>query len=168
MIYKEVINLVGKYYVCVSSSKDEFNFEISRKYTILRGWSGTGKSLLCHMLELGNKSGNGVSIRCEIPVKSITDISTLAYHGKSIIVLDEGIVKEMIAMDNLKSFISSTEKTDSYFVLISRAKMTAIPYSVLEIYSLERLKSSSKKTKYYFKKLEGSDYAEIMGNGLQK
>lgn len=142
--------MVGKYDITVSSRKDCYKFMVQRKYTMLRGFSGTGKSLL-HFIVRNSRMLNA-SISCKVPVLALVGMETLNDKGKCIILIDEDTLELYKSLDNFKTFIKNTENAQSYFVLITRYDIPAIPYSVSEIYKM-KLESAGKRRSYIFNKM---------------
>lgn len=131
--------MVGKYDVTVTTRRDVVKFTVKRKYTILRGDSGTGKSLLFDIVRQKNLRPElpNIKISSDIPVVTVSGRESYTDLGKSIVIIDEDTLEKFKEMDGMKGFAEGTKTCDSYFILISRFSMSAIPYSALEIYNLE-------------------------------
>ena len=112
--------MTGAYRVVVQNRKIKFDFEIRRNITILRGDSATGKTTLVEMIreyeELGPDSG--IELQCEKDCvvlsgrqweKQLSDLS------QSIVFIDEGN-----AFTASKEFAAAIQKTDNYYVLVTR------------------------------------------------
>lgn len=127
--------MTGKYKIRVANSRCEYELEIKRNITIIRGNSGKGKTRLFNMISeykrLGKSSG----------IKMSCDIDVIAYNGndwkfdfskikKSIIFIDEDN-NNFIRSEDFASFI---KKTDNYFVIIARNYLPDISHSIKEIY----------------------------------
>lgn len=132
--------MTGAYRVVVQNRKIKFDFEIRRNITILRGDSATGKTTLVEMIreyeELGPDSG--IELQCEKDCvvlsgrqweKQLTDLS------QSIVFIDEGN-----AFTASKEFAAAIQKTDNYYVLVTREGLETLPYSVTEIYGIRASK----------------------------
>ena len=132
--------MVGAYRVIVQNKKIKFDFEIRRNITILRGDSATGKTTLVEMIreyeELGPDSG--IELQCEKDCvvlsgrqweKQLSDLS------QSIVFIDEGN-----AFTASKEFAAAIQKTDNYYVLVTREGLETLPYSVTEIYGIRASK----------------------------
>lgn len=132
--------MVGAYWVIVQNKKIKFDFEIRRNITILRGDSATGKTTLVEMIqeyaELGPDSG--IVLQCE---KNCAVLSgrqwekQLSALSQSIVFIDEGN-----AFPASKEFAAAIQKTDNYYVIVTRESLETLPYSVTEIYGIRTSK----------------------------
>lgn len=126
----------GKHKVIVQNKRIRYDFELNRNITILQGDSATGKTTLIEMIEEYMNQGKAsmVDLQCD---KKCGVISGSTWQGQllqfsdSIIFIDEG-----------NSFILSVEfareiqKTDNYYVIVTREGLSNLPYSVEEIYGI--------------------------------
>lgn len=132
----------GSYEVKVSRRRGTtYQFTIRRNITVVRGDSGTGKTTLFEMVadhaRLGEQSG--VNVQCERPCVALTDSdwrNQLAGFANSIVFIDEGL-RDLLTDD----FARAVRGSCNYFVIITRADLPALPYSVNEVY---RIKASGK------------------------
>lgn len=132
--------MVGAYRVIVQNKKIKFDFEIRRNITVLRGDSATGKTTLVEMIqeyaELGPDSG--IVLQCE---KNCAVLSgrqwenQLSALSQSIVFIDEGN-----AFTASKEFAAAIQKTDNYYVIVTRESLETLPYSVTEIYGIRTSK----------------------------
>lgn len=123
--------MTGKYRLTVETKRLKYDFEIKRKYTVLRGDSGTGKSELYRLIR--RKSSGGVKVTCDIPVKAFRgEIQMLNSTSNSIITIDEYDINE-IGVDKI---IKALQRSDNYFILITRRQLSNLSISVTEIYEL--------------------------------
>ena len=132
--------MVGAYRVIVQNKKIKFDFEIRRNITILRGDSATGKTTLVEMIqeyeELGSDSG--ITLQCERNCAVLSGRQwekQLAGLSQSIVFVDEGN-----AFTASKEFAAAIQKTDNYYVLVTRESLETLPYSVTEIYGIRTSK----------------------------
>lgn len=132
--------MVGAYRVIVQNKKIKFGFEIRRNITILRGDSATGKTTLVEMIqeyeELGSDSG--ITLQCERNCAVLSGRQwekRLAGLSQSIVFVDEGNV-----FTASKEFAAAIQKTDNYYVLVTRESLETLPYSVTEIYGIRTSK----------------------------
>ena len=134
--------MVGKYNIRITTKKVVYEFDIKRKYTIIKGDSSTGKSYLYTLIGTPNidlvcKSEKNEAAVIPLPkVKSAYSV-VLTNTEKSIIFIDEDT--EDFGSDD---FIRLLQNSDNYFVIITRKKLSNIPISVQEIYEI------SSDTKY--------------------
>lgn len=132
--------MVGAYRVVIQNKKIKFDFEIRRNITILRGDSATGKTTLVEMIreyeELGPDSG--IELQCEkdcVVLSGRQWEKQLADFSQSIVFVDEGNV-----FTASKEFAAAIQKTDNYYVLVTRESLETLPYSVTEIYGIRTSK----------------------------
>ena len=132
----------GKHTLRVMTKKVSFTLELKRKYTILRGDSGTGKSTFANYIEQYNRYGNssGVDVDCDVDVVRLLRDEDFNLENK-IIVIDEGD-SVLRRGDVTKLF----EKSSCYFVVITRKAMGYLPYSYEEVYEFSSKELSRKYT----------------------
>ena len=126
----------GKYQIIIQNKRIRYNFEVKRNITIIRGNSATGKTVLVEMVREYNENGNdsGIELKCE---KACTVLSgknwkmQLSMIKNSIIFIDEG--NSFVAS---KEFATAIQKTDNYYVIVTREGLSTLPYSVEEIYGI--------------------------------
>ena len=127
----------GSINVTVKSKKVHFSFTLNRNITIIKGDSATGKTTLVEMIRQYSSQGvaSGVQVVCEkeciAPEGSIRDLANVVEISQRIVFLDE-------STPYLKSdeFARLIEKSDNYFVLVTREALNNLPYSVKEIYRI--------------------------------
>lgn len=128
----------GAYEVKVSRRRGtKYSFNIRRNITIIRGDSATGKTTLFDMVADHTRLGDasGVSIQCNRPCVALTDFdwkNQLEGFRNSIVFIDEGL-KDLLSDD----FARSVRGSSNYFVIISRADIPSLPYSVDEVYGIK-------------------------------
>lgn len=112
----------GKHTLRVMTKKVSFTLEIKRKYTILRGDSGTGKSTFANYIEQYNRYGNssGVDVDCDVDVIRLLRDEDFNLEDK-IIVIDEGD-SVLRRGDVTKLF----EKSSCYFIIVTRRPLSSI------------------------------------------
>lgn len=126
----------GKYRVIVSTKRLKYDFELRRNLTIIRGDSATGKTTLIDMIRdyVNHPSGSPVELVCD---KSCFVLEGSLWKGQlneisdSIVFIDEG--NEFIRTGE---FAAKIQKTDNYYVIVSREALPTLPYSVEEIYGI--------------------------------
>lgn len=115
----------------------QYDFELRRKYTVIKGDSATGKTTLYGLVQEAHRGRSTVQIsskaRC-VPASSFGDYWETALPGLNgcIIFIDED-------SDWVRSevFAALAMKSDNYFVFINRDALKQIPYSVKEIYEIK-------------------------------
>lgn len=112
----------GKHTLRVMTKKVSFTLELKRKYTILRGDSGTWKSTFANYIEQYNRYGNssGIDIDCDVDVVRLLRDEDFNL-GNKIIVIDEGD-SVLRRGDVTKLF----EKSSCYFVVSTRRQLNFI------------------------------------------
>lgn len=134
--------MTGLHEVRVSRRRGvSFRFTLRRNITVVRGDSGTGKTTLFEMIDDHARLGeaSGVSVQCDCPCVALSDSDwrhQLETTAGSIVFVDEGL-KDILS----PGFARAIQKTDNYYVLITRANLPNLPYSVDEVY---RIKTSGK------------------------
>ena len=131
----------GAHSVRVRSRRVDYQFELARNITVVRGDSGTGKTTLFTMIADHMRSGeaSGVNVQCDVPCMALTDIdwkNQLKSIKGSIVFIDEGF-----AALTSEDFAAAAQASDNYYVIFSREDLYQLPYSVDEIY---RIKTSGK------------------------
>ncbi len=126
----------GKYRIVVQNKRLRYDFEIKRNITIIRGDSATGKTALIEMVRefQENENDSGIELECEKRCIAIFgsnwEIQLRTIHD-SIVFIDEGA--RFTASREFAAFI---QKTDNYYVIVSRESLPSLPYSVEEIYGI--------------------------------
>ena len=131
----------GKHLVTIKNNVLRYQFEIRRNITIIKGDSATGKTTLIDMVReyFENGEQSGVSLQC--------DKTCIVLEGRQWKVLLENIHDSIVFIDEGNLFIttdefsSAVQKSDNYYVILTRVGLPNIPYSVDEIYGI---KSSGK------------------------
>ena len=126
----------GKHKVVVSTKRLQYEFELRRNLTIIRGDSATGKTTLVDMIRdfVNNPSGT--------PVELVCDKKCYVLEGALWKMQLNGIADSIVFIDEGNEFIKTVEfaeeiqKTDNYYVIVTREALPALPYSVEEIYGI--------------------------------
>lgn len=126
----------GSFHIIVQNERIKYEFVLRRNLTIIRGDSATGKTTLVDMIReyksLGE--GSGVELFCEkqcIVVEGNGWEKQLSDVGQSVVFVDEG--NRFVSSVEFARFI---QETDNYYVLVTREGLSALPYSVEEIYGI--------------------------------
>jgi len=148
----------GKRRVIISTKRLRYEFELRRNLTIIRGDSATGKTTLVDMVQeyTSNPSGSPVELICDKPCFVLSGPlwkEQLSGMRDSIVFIDEG--NEFVKSDD---FAREIQKTNNYYVIVSREGLANLPYSVEEIYGIrESGKYASMKRVY-------NEFYHIYGN----
>ncbi len=126
----------GSHRVLVQNRKVQYDFEVKRNITVIRGDSATGKTTLIDMIRQHDQEGefSGVSIRCD---KDCTVLTGLRWKENM-----EAIKDSIVFIDESDRFIVSDEfaavvrDSDNYYVLVTRDNLANLPYSVEEVYGI--------------------------------
>lgn len=126
----------GKHRVVVSTKRLKYDFELRRNLTIIRGDSATGKTTLVDMIQdyVNNPSGTPVELVCDKKCYVLQGTlwkQQLSGISDSIVFIDEG--NEFI---KTQEFAGEIQKTDNYYVIVTREALSSLPYSVEEIYGI--------------------------------
>lgn len=148
----------GSIDIRVSNNRARYRFTLNRNITIVRGYSGTGKTTLYDMIaehmRLGDASGVQISSPC--PCVALTDMdwqNQLQHFSDSVVFIDEGAAY-LASVD----FAAAAQATSNYFVIFNRENLHTLPYSVEEIYEI---KTSNKY--HSFQKVYGKQDGLIYG-----
>ena len=126
----------GIHRIIVQNKRIRYDFEVKRNITILQGDSATGKTTLIDMIQEYMDQGKASMIdlqcdkRCGV-IGGSTWQGQLSQFTDSIIFIDEG--NDFILSNEFASII---QKTDNYYVIVSREGLPNLPYSVEEIYGI--------------------------------
>ena len=127
--------MVGKHRVQIGDNTVRYDFVLSRNITIIRGDSGTGKTTLYNLVqEVNQKQNSGIQLNCDCGCYALTDFDweeVIKRHPKSIIFVDENF-----GWMRSEKFASIVNSADNYFVLITRAYLSMLAYSIKEVYSM--------------------------------
>lgn len=145
----------GSYHFVVKSKKMLFDFKIRRNITVIKGDSATGKTTLLHMLyeylRTGRESGYSVSADVEYFVYLRKEVGrdwqeTLSPLKSTVIFIEEN--NDFVFS---KEFAELVKTSGNYFVLVNRAPLKMLPYSIHEIYEIvTEGKSANVKESYHY------------------
>ncbi len=127
--------MLGQYRVLIENAYVRYEFIIKRNITVIRGQSATGKTTLFEMVRSHQEQEeSGISVQCDVPLVSVYGKDwerRISETTGAIIFLDEQsrFVKS-------KDFAKAVRHSDNYYVIISREKLSELPYSVDEIYGI--------------------------------
>lgn len=149
----------GRYRVIVRNSSVRYDFEIRRNITIIKGDSATGKTTLVDMIREYYENGisSGIEITC--------DKTCAVVEGRDWKAVLDTMKERIIFIDEGNSFVKSTEfaravqKSDNYFVIVTREGLESLPYSVEEIYGIRE------SGKYATIKQTYNEFYRIYGTG---
>ncbi len=142
--------MTGKHRIIIKNAYIKYDFTIYRNITIIRGDSATGKTTLVNMIRTYNEQEDvGISVQSDVPIETV--------YGRNWKKQLDEIANSIIFIDEQSRFIKSKEfadaikGSDNYFVLITREKLSELPYSITEIYGIRC----------------GGEYAHLIGEYTQ-
>lgn len=146
----------GKFGIELTNNLLTYDFTITRNITIIQGDSGTGKTTLINMLEsLVDDDGSvqckitssipGIDIQLEVINERERYWEEVIKSAKNKILFFD----EKCEFIKTKEFAAAVKGSDCYFVIITRAKLSMLPYSVEEIYRIEEDKRYPKLKKVH-------------------
>lgn len=128
--------MTGSYHVMVQNNRVTFEFDIRRNITIVRGDSGTGKTVLMTLLSAYERLGDGSGVTVSCARKCVTmnnaNWEAVVTRNNSCIVFADADAS-IIATTQ---FARATRQTDNYYVIITRECLTNLPHSDEEIYGI--------------------------------
>ena len=152
----------GKHKVIVSTKRLKYEFELRRNLTIIQGDSATGKTTLVDMIRdfVNNPTGTPVEVICDKKCHVVEGSlwkEQLSGISDCIVFIDEG--NEFITTVD---FADKIQKTDNYYVIVTREALPALPYSVEEIYGIRTSGryGTLKQSYHEFYRIYGTDTYE--------
>ena len=151
--------MVGSFDVSIENAYLKYDFTISRNITIIRGDSATGKTTLVEMIRTYNEQeDSGITIKCEKPLVVVYGKNwqdQIEKTSGSIVFLDE-----ISRYTKSKEFAETIKGTDNYYVIVTREKLSILPYSITEIYGIRTNGRYAHLTREYTK----NEFFRIYGN----
>lgn len=126
----------GSHRIIVQNKRIRYDFVVKRNITVIRGDSATGKTALVTMIREHFENGNasGVELTCDKECTVLdgrTWVGQLSMMKNCIVFIDEG--NDFVMSDD---FAAAIQKTNNYYVIITREGIPSLPYSVDEIYGI--------------------------------
>ena len=126
----------GAHRIVVQNKRIRYDFSIRRNITVVRGDSATGKTALVEMIRehFENGEASAVELFCDkkcAVLEGRTWSGQLSEIKDSIVFIDEG--NDFVTSVD---FASAIQATDNYYVIVTREGISALPYSVEEIYGI--------------------------------
>lgn len=141
--------MIGKYEIEVYNNKVHYSLIVKRNITIIQGFSATGKTELIRLIGQYESYGtsSGITIKSDVPCKVLGGSDweiVLKSTNKSIIFIDENNT-----FTRKKEFAKYVAESDNYFVIVTRDDLSALSYSVDEIYGLRDVSDTQKYKSFY-------------------
>lgn len=162
----------GSYRFRARSKKVLFEFSIRRNITVIKGDSATGKTTLLHILyeylRSGRQSGYSVSTDAEYYVYLRDEVgrdwTDALYPLKNTVIF----IEENNDFVFTKEFAAFVKTSGNYFVLVTRAPLKMLPYSIHEIYEIvtDGKRTDMKESYHEFREIY-SNYPVLENNKLQ-
>lgn len=162
----------GSYWFKAKSKKVLFEFSIRRNITVIKGDSATGKTTLLHILyeylRMGRQSGYSVSTNAEYYVYLRDEVGRdwkdALYHLKNTIIF----IEENNEFVFTREFAAFVKESGNYFVLVTRAPLKMLPYSIHEIYEIitDGKRTDIKESYHAFREIY-SNYPVLENNKIQ-
>lgn len=149
----------GSYHFRVKSKRAVFDFTLRRNITVIKGDSATGKTTLLHMLyeylRTGRESGYSVSADTAYYVYLRQEVGM---HWQELL---PRLKDTVIFIEENNEFVFSQEfavfvrDSGNYFVLVNRAPLKMLPYSIHEIYEILTAgkRADIKESYHYFREM---------------
>lgn len=137
--------MTGKHTIIVQTKRIKFEMTVERNITILRGDSATGKTTLVDLIKDFDKWGAsyGIKVVCDkecVVLEGREWKRSLSFVTDSIVFIDDR--NKFVCTDE---FAKEVQRTDNYYVIVSREKLPMLPYSINEIYGLRVSERSTAK-----------------------
>lgn len=156
--------MVGEHTLVVENRKVRYEITIKHKLNIIIGESGTGKTLMCKMLNEGVKLRGGTPIRVKSDLKvttveSLEELKSVVFTGYQLVVIDEIYFKNMVYGDSGESIARLVKDKDVYCIFITREHgFTCLP---VDVYACYRFSSSMKSNKTFVCNEQLYDWSDI-------
>lgn len=121
----------GSIKVSVKNRHISFKLLLERNITIITGDSGTGKTKLINMIRdyAAEGKSSGVTLTCEKPCLVLEGSSNWETQLKEI-TGSVVFIEESTKFLPTHEFATAIQKTDNYYVLVTREPLPQIPYSI--------------------------------------
>lgn len=130
----------GSHYVLIKSKFGKYHIRLNRNFTVLTGDSGIGKSSVYRHVEQYKRNGGPKS---GITIKSGCNFKIISGDFDDFIAINKTVNNSIIILDEYSYFMSTKEfaqeisNTSNYYLMITRDKLSNIPYSAKSVLTLK-------------------------------
>lgn len=126
----------GLQHIKVTAGKVQYDITLRRKYTVIKGESGTGKTTLYSYVQEAQKKDSAIRLWSTAPCVTANELgkyweAVLGMVHSSIVIIDED--SEWVKSD---MFAEVAKASDNYYIIINRDPLPMLPYSVKEVYTI--------------------------------
>lgn len=140
--------MTGEHRIVVEKRVVRYELVIRHKLNIIRGESGSGKSLLESMVYENNMGVGSTKIRSDLKPKAvrfITDIKTGIKEGFNLFIFDETVFKKLTSGDSGETVAELVKDKPVYCIFITReCGKTCLPVDVEACYEIVEEKFTSR------------------------
>lgn len=140
--------MTGEHSIIVEKRVVRYELVIRHKLNIIRGESGSGKSLLESMVYENNMGVGSTKIRSDLKPKAvrfITDIKTGIKEGFNLFIFDETVFKKLTSGDSGETVAELVKDKPVYCIFITReCGKTCLPVDVEACYEIVEEKFTSR------------------------
>ena len=121
--------------ITVENAFIRYEFTIQRNITVIRGQSATGKTTLVEMIrEYYELPDTGINIKCD---KNLVVLYGRDWKNRLLDISDSIVfIDEQSRFVKTHEFAEAVKGSDNYYVIVTREKLSELPYSVTEIYGI--------------------------------
>ncbi len=138
----------GEVSLTVTTSQVRFELKFDRNISVIQGDSGTGKSLICTLLNESQLPNSGISVKInkDIPVVVMPDITLNSPVARPWYEIIKNSSDTLFFIDETCDclagkpfgFAQCIKSTSNYYVIFSRKRYPDLPYSIHSLYTLNK------------------------------
>ena len=151
---------LGKVEIAIDSFNIKYYLTVDRKFTLICGNSGSGKSFLCdiiHEVNIGNDTRTKIGCKSSLDIKNI-QLFTLNSDETSAVISAKNKTNTIFLVDEdytkilTKEFREEILKSSNYFIIFKREPSLGYQISSEAIYELKRISQDGNDINTIFKK----------------
>jgi len=128
----------GEHVLTVRSKKLSYKVRVQRNISILQGNSGTGKTTMVTMIMRSKRVNSPYTVECDVDYRAFTADNfspevDLTKYENMLLFFDEDV-----DFTKTKEFAEIVKKSSCYFIIVSRERLAALPYSCRSIFKLQK------------------------------